>query len=120
MEDTVKNKNAHLVVEGAAKAAGFSFRHGGGDGDIADIFRRVTRRGGLNKFVFSHVAIFCARLRGSASIRCKRQYIGRPTFATIGAVPTGDLRFGYKANRQRFLRQAQPAPRTSEKSVEFA
>src|SRR3984957_15070958 len=120
MEDTVKNKNAHLVIEAAAKAARVPFCHGWGDRDIADILRRVICGSGVKKVVFSHAAIFCAPLRGFASIRCKRQYIGRAAFATICAVPAGDLGVSYQANCQRVLRQAQPAPSTSEEFVKGA
>src|ERR1700722_405238 len=120
MEDTVKNKNAHLVIEAAAEAARVPFRHSRGDGDIADILRRVIRGSGVKKVVFSHAAIFCALLRGFASICCKRQYIGRAAFATICAVPAGDLGVGYQTNGERVLLQAQPAPRTSQEFVEVA
>src|SRR5579864_4119799 len=98
MEDTVKDKNAHLVVKGAAKSACISFRHRRCDGDIADILRRVLCSGGVKKVVFSRASILCAPSLGFASIRCERQYIGRATFAPIGPVPACNFSVGYQTN----------------------
>src|SRR5579864_6042026 len=119
VENTVKDKNAHLVIKGATKAARVSFRHRRGDGNIADILRRVICSSGVNKML-SRASISSAPSLGFASIRCKRQYIRGASFATIGAVPAGDLSVAHQANGERVLRQPQPAPRTSKKFVEVA
>src|ERR1700746_2374570 len=118
MEDTVKDKNAHLVVEGAAKAARVSVRHGRGDRNIADILRRVICSSGVKKVVCSYASLSPGPSLGFGNIRCKRQYIGRAAFATIGAIPAGDLRIGYQTNGKRILRQAQPASRPSKEFAE--
>src|SRR6516162_8300231 len=120
MENTVKNQNAHLVVEGAAEAARVPFRHGRGDGDIAYILRRVIRSCGVKEVVLSHATISSPPSLGFASIRCKRQYIRRPAFATIRPVPARDLAVSDQANGERVLGQAQAAPRANKKCVEFA